>query len=111
MRPLELYALRGVAIATSRLARDFLEWHAGRRPHNAPPSAAGEDPLSLLRRERCPSGICLLRGDMLPLLVLSIPVLHMVRMHDYTATAATRVAFLRKQAMVMSVSITSPNTA
>ena len=69
------------------------------------------DPLSLLRRERFPSGICLLRGDMLPPLGLSMPVLHVVRTRDYTATAATRVGFLRKQAMVMSVSITSPNTA
>jgi hypothetical protein len=46
-----------------------------------------------------------------PTLVLSMYVLDVVIPRDYSATAAKCAAFLRRQAMVMSVSITSPNTA
>ena len=69
------------------------------------------DPISLLHCERFSSGVCLMRGDMHPPLVLSMRAQHVVKTRDYTATVAKRVAFLRRQAMVMSVSITSPNTA
>jgi hypothetical protein len=46
-----------------------------------------------------------------PTLVLSMHALDVVVTRDHSATAAKCAAFLRRQAMVMSVSITSPNTA
>jgi hypothetical protein len=46
-----------------------------------------------------------------PTVVLAMQALEVVMTPAYSAAAATCAAFLRRQAMVMAVSITSPNTA